>query len=332
MNLEIQDLTRGVNNLLKASTVSSLIPHRIELIDVYEKAQLRDVFKVMLDNRIMSLPVYRGKGIKREHYAFIGCIDLVVFILSHVPDDEVKKFNPRSETKEIAKTKVKNVINFANRNDFLSINLTASVQDAVDMLSNKTGVAHTHNHRICVFEHTTSDQTNDITTVSILTQSRVVQRIYENIVSLNYAIGQCSLSDLGFGPKEVISVNLDSQVKDAFLLIAENDINAVAVVDSENRCVGKISNQDIKLAYDHGEAMFDLLSGTVEEYLDLRTSLHNHVLLSFDSTLIETLGYIVENKVHRAFIQDENEKLVGIVSLTDILRLFNNTKTDDDSE
>ncbi len=44
------------------------------------------------------------------------------------------------------------------------------------------------------------------------------------------------------------------------------------------------------------------------------------VLCRPDSSLLEVVGLLVRSKIHRVYVIDEQEKPVGIVTMTDVLR------------
>ena len=91
------------------------------------------------------------------------------------------------------------------------------------------------------------------------------------------------------------------------------------MVDKSNKCVGIYSKHDvINLA---AERTYNNLDVTVEEALAHRQEHFEGVVNCYLSeTLFVVIDRISNAKVHRLVVVDEDDVLVGIVSLSDILK------------
>jgi len=120
-----------------------------------------------------------------------------------------------------------------------------------------------------------------------------------------------------FGLKPVVRINGDTgTVLDAIQLIYDHKISGIAVVDSMDRLVGNFSSSDIKLLLDSN---FRILSQPVRKFLQFntkKTPIACYLTTSLESIILR----MALEKVHRMYIVNENRCLLGIVSLSDIVR------------
>eukprot|EP01129_Flabellula_baltica_P008970 TRINITY_DN35_c0_g1_i1.p1 TRINITY_DN35_c0_g1~~TRINITY_DN35_c0_g1_i1.p1 ORF type:complete len:349 (-),score=59.24 TRINITY_DN35_c0_g1_i1:12-986(-) len=312
-------LTQGIKNLLN-TYVQIISPSISNISSVDTTTTLESLMQILIDNKVLSVPVKNG-----DHYTgFVGVHQVVGFILK-MTERQVTKvdYGHQVHTVEMMPTGIHTVKELFSQTvndilieyprEFYYVNYLDTLQHAVDILSGKavSGVAP---HRIAVFEGERM--------VSLLTQSRIVKFLSESLYAFN--IGNMSVGDIGLGNPDVISVNQAEFMRDAFQKISELSIQAVAVVDDDGVLVGKISAQDIKYPFEHRnvEFYYFLEDTPISEYLKEETTLHNYQTVLDTQTLDELVDLIVDTSVHRVFIVDEEKKLKGIVSLTDIMNLF----------
>lgn len=165
----------------------------------------------------------------------------------------------------------------------------------------------------------------------ILSQSDVVRFLLGKRAVFEGVMG-ARLETLGLGQCAVLSVSSESPVLDALQLMSANFISSVAVVDAvEGQLIGSISMTDIRFVFQHGR--YHRLWMSCGQFLTLALSQKgfehagNDQFPFFDahptSTMAHVLGKIVATKVHRIWVTEpHSQKLVGVVSLTDIIRTF----------
>ena len=138
--------------------------------------------------------------------------------------------------------------------------------------------------------------------------------------------------------KDVVYVNPPDTLDEALRLMAENRVSGLPVVDARRRCVGFISATDLlDLTRELGDELnaLDEVAGFTRQLLTEKLSksglLTKQVLeLMSDSvfsvgpedSLAHAAGQFVRNRVHRLAVVDGHKRLLGIVSMTDILRAF----------
>lgn len=96
-------------------------------------------------------------------------------------------------------------------------------------------------------------------------------------------------------------------------LLWENDCGVVPVVDEKQRIVGMLTDRDICMsAYTQGHTL-----GALPVH---RAMAHAVVRCQPSQDVEAALRIMAEAQVHRLPVVDENDRLLGILSITDVLR------------
>ncbi len=143
--------------------------------------------------------------------------------------------------------------------------------------------------------------------------------------------------------KEVVAVHADDTVQDALRLMVENHVSALPVVNARDACVGILSATDLMgLTRDLNEELSGLgdaefvtqsLIDRVAEQDFGRRRVHELM-----TEVVETVGpeaplavaarAMLRHQVHRLPVVNERQRLVGIVSTTDIMGAFADSAPD----
>lgn len=118
-----------------------------------------------------------------------------------------------------------------------------------------------------------------------------------------------------------ITVYADTTLDDALSVMLSNNIRRLPVIDDEGRLVGIISDRDLRLAADSpflqetpDEVVNNLAHHTVSEIM--RTALHT---IEADEPIVEAAKLMRVARVGGLPVVDEHERLVGIVTRTDLV-------------
>jgi len=162
----------------------------------------------------------------------------------------------------------------------------------------------------------------------IISQSAVVALLYEHMRTLGDIVPETPLTT-GWGLKPVFSIGEDSPARDAFKMMVEHGISAVAVVDPAHKLLSTISTKDIRLLASvefQGKQLLDL---SVREYisrirrLDKKFEARPSIISAgLQTSLTLIIGKLAAAKLHRIFIEDPQGKCVGVVSVTDCVLLL----------
>jgi len=299
-NLKVKDLALVIK---KVTTVSST-----------------DTVKTVLSrlnfDHIISAPVV---GPNNQIVGFIDVLDLVAFLIqiAHRPESSGISYVSGNITTDELDMLYKRAADFnlTQLDEMIAVkrqppNLVlddAPLQSAIDIFK-QTGV-----HRLGV--------TNAKgTIVSILTQSALIAYIADHPQILGDK-AKTEISHMHFD-KKVVSIPNTTRTIDAFIELHEKKLSALAVLDQAGTLVGTISASDLKGVEHHH---FPRLLLPVEEFVvQIRSEMQKRadylVTVSPNTLLKDAIHRIHSQKVHRAFIVDEHQKPIGIMSLTDIIR------------
>jgi len=116
----------------------------------------------------------------------------------------------------------------------------------------------------------------------------------------------------------VVTVELDTPVRDAVVALTDDHISAVPVIDRAGRMVGVVSSTDILTAEAEAEddtARESLFAATPVR--DIMTS--RPLTVSPETAVKDAAQQMLYAEVHRLFVVDE-DRVVGVLSTSDIVR------------
>jgi CBS-domain-containing membrane protein len=130
-----------------------------------------------------------------------------------------------------------------------------------------------------------------------------------------------------------ITVDVSTSAHELARILTDNDISGVPVIDVQDRVIGVVSKTDLlKWCVTGGDSDHDLLTslkrsqdhrrrtdnvGVVEDFMTSEP-----VVATADEPITSLARRMVEEKVHRIAIVDEDGCLTGIVTSLDLLRAF----------
>jgi len=163
------------------------------------------------------------------------------------------------------------------------------------------------------------DGANNLVTVA--TQSQILKLLHRNI-QVFHTSSKKTIGDLKLGYREVQKVH-DTQIAvEAFKTIIDNKVSGLAVVDLKGDIIGSIS--DAALLRITSDSL-NKLWFSIHEFLDLDHS-SGPVCVDPSTTIEELVKKIVERKIHRVYIVNEKNTILGVISLIDIIEFFANAE------
>lgn len=170
-------------------------------------------------------------------------------------------------------------------------------------------------HRLPVLEQSTGN------ILYILTHKRLIKFLYLYLNDLpKPPFMDQSPKELGIGAwEDICTINKDTPLIEAMRIFLTKRVSALPVIDNEGHVVDIYAKFDaINLAADK---TYNNLDVTVYEALQHRSEWFEGVRkCSIDDSLWSVIQAIVKWTVHRLVVTDNDQRVVGIVSLSDILR------------
>jgi CBS domain-containing protein len=246
----------------------SKFPHRIEaflkevncsyplfpggdLITISRNETFSGAMKIFLKHRILSVPVLDDEG--RVVY-LLSISDLIDCILSHIGDKELKgeELNRILEQKEdLSSKKIYDLGSMVALTEKpFSVFRDDKLLKAVLIMITKSA------RRVLVVNEEGKPQ-------NLISESRIVQLLS----MMSSTTKMKSLEQLQIHTKDVVTISKGDKALDAFKLMRQKGISALAVVNSDGSLFGTMSISDIKVIGDSLQYIL-LLNQTVEDYLN----------------------------------------------------------------
>ncbi|KAH1031274.1 hypothetical protein J1N35_043448 [Gossypium stocksii] len=140
------------------------------------------------------------------------------------------------------------------------------------------------------------------------------------------------ISDMGLpfmSSNEVISIQNDDLVLEAFKRMRDNHVGGLPVVEGPSKkIVGNVSIRDIRHLLLKPELFSNFRQLTVEDFISTVVSTGQEIVrvttpitCRVDSTLGTVIQSLATKRVHRIYIVDENE-VTGVITLRDVISCF----------
>lgn len=290
-----------------------LIPTSAKLVIFDTSLQVKKAFYALVRNGVRAAPLW-----DHDRQKFVGMLTITDFIrilhsFHHTHDPQMEKL----EDHRLYEWRT-----FLQDEDrpLISISPDESLYDAIRFL------IHHKIHRLPVIDPATGN------VLYIITHKRILKFLYLYIKEIpKPAVLQKTIGELDIGSYENIeTATADMLIIEALDKFVKHRISALPIVDAE----GKL--QDIYAKFDvinlAAEGTYHKLDVTLRQANEYRNEWFEGVLrCRRDEKLITVMDRIVHAEVHRLVVVDNEEKVIGIVSLSDILKVLVLQPCDDES-
>ncbi|KAG7313570.1 hypothetical protein JYU34_000721 [Plutella xylostella] len=278
-----------------------LIPTSAKLVVFDTQLLVKKAFFALVYNGVRAAPLWDSHRQK-----FVGMLTITDFIKilqmyytsPDVAMDELEEH--RLETwRHVLKGSVMPLV---------SIGPDSSLYDAIRMLiTNRI-------HRLPVIDPDTGN------VLYILTHKRILRFLFLYINELpKPAYLQCKLRDVKIGTlADIETANEETSIIDALKKFVNRRVSALPLVDEHGRLKDIYAKFDvINLA---AEKTYNNLDVSLKKANEHRNEWFEGVQkCTLDETLYEVMERIVRAEVHRLVVVDEEDKVIGIISLSDLL-------------
>lgn len=347
-------------SLLEQTTVGQLVQSKGRLVEVPYTATVGDTLNALLAHHIVAVPVAappgqwigaggsmivesdRVTGMARKHY--IGMVS-VFDILIHVTEDQEM---PDVESR--LSVPVATAIGHSLESLSLwTISPTTSLLTAMEPMGK--GIHRALVPVISRLDHVSGVELTEMSPgYHMLSQTDVVRFLSEHNEALNSILTSHSISDLGALQHSVFAIPASMTVINAAKCMRNAQLTAVAIVDPQED-----ANQDPTLIIAHGKRIVSTFSATdlrgcgpdalrlwssmsVLEFLGRSRVAMQYgvgaaaeernpsaivrppVTCLLSSSVREVMSKALENKVHRVWVTDEEQRLLGVSTFSDLIR------------
>jgi len=289
------------------------------IVSVGADAPVSQAFQVLIKNNILAAPVFDYS--KNKYCCMFSMRDVVYHALrvldeTKFEDEDVPSITFLTEKDHFRNYKVQDVI--CGKEKLVEVGTDVTVDKVVELMA-RTGA-----HRVVSLNP-------DGSLNNIITQFRVLEclvQLFEVSPSLG-KLGNQTIVDLGIGQKDsLITVNEEAKAVNAFKTMCDHNVSGLPVIRSDGTLVGNISESDLRVIQSNAQYL-KMLYLPVSEYLEV---MKRHLSSSSPKGCVKPLvkcepidtyrtvvERIVENKVHRCYIVDSSDHIIGAISLRDIL-------------
>jgi len=311
------DINEHFLKLLLTVKVDAVRPPDNRIFVAQRTDRVVDVFKGLIKHNFLSVPVLQKT--KSKYYGFIDIYDIVKFVVNFFGETEELKnsedfFTLAEKSEEFQKKTVNDIMTYplSNRNPFHPVSSGYTLFAAIELLARERGL-----HRVPVVDR-------DRKLITVITQSQLVQILEKNLD----IIGAKKYKPVNMTRQyleEVFTVSEDMIAMDAFKMMAEKNVSGLAVVNAEGKLTGTLSIRDLKAMSADGRLFWRLYQSIKNFLSKVRAETTSevrprHLVTVMETDALETaIKLLAENKVHRVWIVDNQQKPLGVLSLKDVL-------------
>ncbi|KAL7723670.1 hypothetical protein ACLKA6_007999 [Drosophila palustris] len=278
-----------------------LIPTSAKLVVFDTQLLVKKAFYALVYNGVRAAPLWDS-----EKQQFVGMLTITDFI--KILQMYYKSPNASMEQLEEHKLDTWRSVLHNQVMPLVSIGPDASLYDAIKIL------IHSRIHRLPVIDPATGN------VLYILTHKRILRFLFLYINELpKPAYMQKSLRDLKIGTyNNIETADETTSIITALKKFVERRVSALPLVDGEGRLVDIYAKFDvINLA---AEKTYNDLDVSLRKANEHRNEWFEGVQkCNLDESLYTIMERIVRAEVHRLVVIDDHRKVIGIISLSDIL-------------
>ncbi|KAK5663120.1 hypothetical protein OQA88_6537 [Cercophora sp. LCS_1] len=297
---------RGIREFLKVRTSYDVLPLSFRLVVLDNDLLIKKSLNILIQNGIVSAPLWDSRN-----STFAGLLTSTDYInviqyYCQFPDqlNQVDRFrlsNLRDIEKAIGVVPLE----------------TISVHPMRPLYEACRRMLKTRARRIPLVD--TDDETGRQTVVSVITQYRILKFIAVNNEQHTMLLKK-PLKELNLGTySNLATATMSSSVLDVIHLMVKHNISAVPIIDQEYKLLNLFEAVDVIPCIKGG--VYDELSATVGDAISKRAEDFPGIYTCSDEDRLDSVfDTIRKSRVHRLIIIDDDTRLKGIISLSDVLK------------
>ncbi|EFX04815.1 nuclear protein snf4 [Grosmannia clavigera kw1407] len=317
-----RDQLQGLENIrdfLKVRTSYDVLPLSFRLIILDNQLLIRKSLSILIQNGIVSAPLWDS-----EKSTFAGLltstdyINLIQYYCQY-PD----RLNEIEEFRLSGLRKIEKAIG-AQPLETVSVHPDRPLYHACRTM------LRTRARRIPLVN--VDDETGREMVVSVITQYRILKFIAVNNEN-NTVLLRKPVREIGLGTySNLQTARMGDPVLSVIHVMVEHNISAIPIVDDANRVLNVFEAVDVIPCIKGGN--YDDLQSSIGEALSKRAEDFPGIYTCSEEDRLDAIFDTVrKSRVHRLIVIDDESRLRGIISLSDILKyvLLHGTPDDDDA-
>ncbi|KAL6045534.1 hypothetical protein QOT17_007624 [Balamuthia mandrillaris] len=294
--------------------VGGLFPEgRGEIFSVNTTTPIPEAFKLLIKHKILSAPVYDIAA--KKYIGWLDILDLVTHTINVLDESELMGGElplDVESSERFSKQTCGSIVGISRRNPYYPVEKRAPLLKAIEAM------VKYRLHRLPII-----DEEGDLETV--VSQSHIAQLLHQHMNVMG-DLATATVAELSLGLRQVITVTERNKAIEAFKLIHERNVSAIAVVSSGEEgaeqpagsLIGNLSASDLK-AVSYNAHMISNLFVSVKEFLGKLNTTKAPISVTVNHNFQEVVAKIVESRIHRVYVVDSENKPIGVISLLEVL-------------
>ncbi|KXJ10573.1 5'-AMP-activated protein kinase subunit gamma-2 [Exaiptasia diaphana] len=302
------------SNFLKSKEIHELMPKSSKIVVFDTRLNVKKAFFALVANGVRSAPVFDSS--KQDFVGMLTITDFISILRRYYKSPMVRTtacvFVQMDELEEHQIETWREIQSLDTyQPKLVRITPTQSLYDAVKML------LEYKIHRLPVIDSVTDNA------LCIVTHKKILKYLFSHVRQLRMPeFMHYSLKDVGLGTyANVATITPNTPLITALHMFAQRRVSALPVVNEQGVVVDIYAKFDvINLA---AEKTYNNLDVTVQQALLHRAEGFEGVHRCYlDETMLTIIERLVEVKVHRLVVVDNDDHCIGVLSLSDILRFL----------
>lgn len=295
-----------IREFLKSKTSFDVLPVSYRLIVFDTSLLVKRALNVLLQNSIVSAPLWNSKTSKFSGLLTASDFLNIVHYASSNPDQSVNL----SETLTLDGLSNIGSMSGSSALDTCSIHPFRSLYDACAQMINSSA------RRIPLIDR--DEETKREIVVSVLTQYRILKFVSMNCRETRFLLQP--LRELNIGSNSnICHARLNTPIGDVINLLIQHHISSVPILDDDNKLINVYEAVDL-LSLVKGGVYVDLNLSVGEALLRRSDDFEGVYTCTLEDSLFVLLETIRKSRLHRLFVLDNEGKLLGVMTLGDILK------------
>eukprot|EP01126_Amoeba_proteus_P008341 TRINITY_DN1307_c0_g2_i9.p1 TRINITY_DN1307_c0_g2~~TRINITY_DN1307_c0_g2_i9.p1 ORF type:complete len:315 (+),score=22.67 TRINITY_DN1307_c0_g2_i9:199-1143(+) len=287
------------------------------VIQIDSRSPILDAFEVLLNNNILSAPVW--DALENIYTGFLDIRDLVSWVVFLYDEQKLQDNTRLLDLVQHGMSEFRlsgdgvTLSYLSRRHRFQAVEEGEPLMRIVQLLA--TGM-----HRVPVVK--------DGRLIKIISQTTIVRAITKSIPGIIFDhSADLTIAGLNVGTKTVLQVTKETSVIETLRKMDKNQRSGIAIVDHTGRIVGTTTGKDLGLFIRNPslgalqEPIFDYLKHVRALQIDIRAPL---ITVFPTDKLTRAVALLGSTRIHRVFVvnNDTDFVAIGVVSITDILKFL----------